>query len=261
MDGLGDGCVKTGWSLPRPGCFGNVTRWRIAPALGVGYNDPVQGIHRGYDSQRMRSTPAENPASTRLQASSNPSSSPASPASSPDTWPSGCWLRASPCAERRGGRARPEWLAAQGTRQIVQADLLDPAALTRAAAGCRAVVHAAAWTGGPELSPEAGYRVNVEGTRKRARCRAGGRRRTLHLYQQRGGLRRQQRPAGGRIDADAAGRPGVLRQQDRGGDAGAQLRSALCHHPPGVHLRPARYGVDGRPHREHQAGTVGAARS
>ena len=35
----------------------------------------------------------------------------------------------------------------------------------RATAGCRAVVHAAAWTGGPELSPEAGYRVNVEGTR------------------------------------------------------------------------------------------------
>ena len=35
----------------------------------------------------------------------------------------------------------------------------------KAIAGCRAVVHAAAWTGGPELSPEAGYRVNVEGTR------------------------------------------------------------------------------------------------
>ena len=49
--------------------------------------------------------------------------------------------------------------------EIVLADLLDPAALTRAAAGCRAVVHAAAWTGGPELAPEAGYRVNVEGTR------------------------------------------------------------------------------------------------
>ena len=49
--------------------------------------------------------------------------------------------------------------------EIVQADLLDPASLDRAAAGCRAVVHAAAWTGGPEPAPEAGYRVNVEGTR------------------------------------------------------------------------------------------------
>ena len=47
----------------------------------------------------------------------------------------------------------------------VQADLLDPGSLEQAAAGCRAVVHAAAWTGGPELPPEAGYRVNVEGTR------------------------------------------------------------------------------------------------
>ncbi len=48
--------------------------------------------------------------------------------------------------------------------EIVQADLLDASALRAAAVGCRAVVHAAAWTGGPELSPEAGYRVNVEGT-------------------------------------------------------------------------------------------------
>jgi 2-alkyl-3-oxoalkanoate reductase len=66
----------------------------------------------------------------------------------------------------RGTARRPdaaEWLAAQGAR-IVEADLLDPASLTRASAGCRAVVHAAAWTGGPELPPKAGYRVNVEGT-------------------------------------------------------------------------------------------------
>jgi 2-alkyl-3-oxoalkanoate reductase len=65
-----------------------------------------------------------------------------------------------------GTARRPDaagWLAAQGA-QIVEANLLDPASLTRAAAGCRAVVHAAAWTGGPELPPEAGYRVNVEGT-------------------------------------------------------------------------------------------------
>ncbi len=57
-----------------------------------------------------------------------------------------------------------EWLAAQGA-QIIEANLLDPVSLIRATAGCCAVVHAAAWTGGPELPPEAGYRVNVEGTR------------------------------------------------------------------------------------------------
>ena len=67
----------------------------------------------------------------------------------------------------RGTARRPdaaEWLAAQGA-QIVAADLLDADSLRRATEGCRAVVHAAAWTGGPELSPEAGYRVNVKGTR------------------------------------------------------------------------------------------------
>lgn len=48
--------------------------------------------------------------------------------------------------------------------EIVPADLLDAAALRRAAAGCRTVVHAAAWTGGGELSDAAGMRVNVEGT-------------------------------------------------------------------------------------------------
>lgn len=55
--------------------------------------------------------------------------------------------------------------AAGGQLEIVQADLLDAAALRRAAAGCRAVVHAAAWTGGGDLSDAAGMRVNVEGTR------------------------------------------------------------------------------------------------
>ncbi len=67
----------------------------------------------------------------------------------------------------RGTARRPEsaaWLAEQGV-EAVQADLLDAAALRRAAAGCRAVVHAAAWTGGGELPDAQGLRVNVEGTR------------------------------------------------------------------------------------------------
>ena len=73
------------------------------------------------------------------------------------------------------------WLAAQDA-QIVRADLLDPASLSRAAAGCRAIVHAAAWTGGHELSPEAGYRVNVEGTRNvLAAARAAGVERFIFL--------------------------------------------------------------------------------
>ena len=67
----------------------------------------------------------------------------------------------------RGTARRPDaadWLSAQDA-QVVQADLRDPAALARAAAGCRTVIHAAAWTGGPELAPEMGYLINVEGTR------------------------------------------------------------------------------------------------
>jgi 2-alkyl-3-oxoalkanoate reductase len=66
----------------------------------------------------------------------------------------------------RGAARRPEsadWLTRQGA-EVFQADLMDRAALEAAAKGCSAVVHAAAWTGGPELDPEAGYQVNVDGT-------------------------------------------------------------------------------------------------
>jgi 2-alkyl-3-oxoalkanoate reductase len=65
----------------------------------------------------------------------------------------------------RGTARRPDaagWLAARGV-EVVSADLLDRAALAGAAAGCAVVVHAAAWTGGPELTDEAGYQVNVDG--------------------------------------------------------------------------------------------------
>ena len=48
--------------------------------------------------------------------------------------------------------------------EVVQADLLDAESLRRAADDCSAVVHAAAWTGGPELSPDMAWRTNVEGT-------------------------------------------------------------------------------------------------
>lgn len=73
---------------------------------------------------------------------------------------------------RREGRAvrglarRPEsaaWLAEQGV-EVVGGDLLDSAAVSRAMDGCAAVVHAAAWTGGPELTPEQAWRTNVAGT-------------------------------------------------------------------------------------------------
>jgi nucleoside-diphosphate-sugar epimerase len=66
----------------------------------------------------------------------------------------------------RGTARRPEaatWLTEQGA-EIIEADLMDREALIRAADGCMTVVHAAAWTGGPDLSDEAGYRVNVDGT-------------------------------------------------------------------------------------------------
>lgn len=48
--------------------------------------------------------------------------------------------------------------------EVVQADLLEADSLRRAAVGCRAIVHAAAWTGGAELPDAAGMRVNVAGT-------------------------------------------------------------------------------------------------
>lgn len=66
----------------------------------------------------------------------------------------------------RGTARRPDtlrWLAAAGV-EVVPADLLDGASMARAAEGCRAVVHAAAWTGGPELTAEQGWRTNVDGT-------------------------------------------------------------------------------------------------
>ncbi|PKO21459.1 MAG: hypothetical protein CVU38_14615 [Chloroflexi bacterium HGW-Chloroflexi-1] len=66
----------------------------------------------------------------------------------------------------RGLARRPDaagWLAGPGV-EVVRGDLLDAAAVARAAAGCRVVVHAAAWTGGAGLSPELAWRTNVEGT-------------------------------------------------------------------------------------------------
>jgi nucleoside-diphosphate-sugar epimerase len=66
----------------------------------------------------------------------------------------------------RGLARRPEaagWLAQQGV-DIRRGDLLDREALTMAALGCQAIVHAAAWTGGPELAASEAWRVNVEGT-------------------------------------------------------------------------------------------------
>ncbi len=66
----------------------------------------------------------------------------------------------------RGTARRPAaaaWLADQGA-EVLSADLLDPPALARAAQGCRAIVHAAAWTGGPETPPDLAWRTNVDGT-------------------------------------------------------------------------------------------------
>jgi 2-alkyl-3-oxoalkanoate reductase len=66
----------------------------------------------------------------------------------------------------RGVARRPQaagWLADQGI-EVVAGDLLDAAILQDALAGCRLVVHAAAWTGGSELAPVDAWRTNVEGT-------------------------------------------------------------------------------------------------
>jgi 2-alkyl-3-oxoalkanoate reductase len=84
----------------------------------------------------------------------------------------------------RGTARRPNvagWLAEQGV-DVVQADLLDRESLMRAAEGCGAVVHAAAWTGGPELSAEQAWRSNVDGTENvTAAARAAGVERFVYI--------------------------------------------------------------------------------
>ena len=81
-----------------------------------------------------------------------------------------------------------------------------------------------------------------------------GRRRALHLHQQRGGLRREPRAADRRIDADAAGRPALSRQQDRRRGVGARVIAAVGDRPSGIDLWPARRRVDGRADRADQGG-------
>ncbi|MEI2690820.1 MAG: NAD-dependent epimerase/dehydratase family protein [Anaerolineae bacterium] len=66
----------------------------------------------------------------------------------------------------RGLARRPAdaaWLAERGA-EIVQADLAQRAELARAMQGCDAVLHSAAWTGGPELGEHAAWTVNVAAT-------------------------------------------------------------------------------------------------
>lgn len=75
-----------------------------------------------------------------------------------------------------GLRAAPDGI------EVVRADLLDADALRRAAEGCRAVVHVAAWTGGGELADADGVRVNVEGTANAlAAAKAGGAERFVYI--------------------------------------------------------------------------------
>ena len=78
----------------------------------------------------------------------------------------------------RGLARRPaaaDWLAAQGV-EVVPGDLLDGDSLARAAAGCRTIVHAAAWTGAAGMPPGLAWQTNVTGTinmlaaARRARC-------------------------------------------------------------------------------------------
>lgn len=80
-------------------------------------------------------------------------------------------------ARVHGTARRPDaaaWLAERGA-EIVAADLLDPPALVRAAGGCATVVHAAAWTGGSDITPALAWQTNVDGTANAlAAARAAG---------------------------------------------------------------------------------------
>ncbi|HEX9118434.1 MAG TPA: NAD-dependent epimerase/dehydratase family protein [Anaerolineae bacterium] len=84
----------------------------------------------------------------------------------------------------RGLVRRPEsapWLARRGA-EICAGDILDPAAVSAAAQGCAAVVHAAAWTGGRELPAPRAWRTNVEGTANvLAAARAAGAGRLIYI--------------------------------------------------------------------------------
>ena len=55
------------------------------------------------------------------------------------------------------------WLAKLGA-EVVPGDLLEPASLAPAVAGCDAVLHTAAWTGGAGLNSAQAWAVNVTGT-------------------------------------------------------------------------------------------------
>jgi 2-alkyl-3-oxoalkanoate reductase len=80
------------------------------------------------------------------------------------------------------GRSQVGSEQARGELEVLQADLLHADALRVAAAGSHAVVHIAAWTGGPELPPQAGRRVNVEGTANViAAARAAGVERLIYI--------------------------------------------------------------------------------
>jgi nucleoside-diphosphate-sugar epimerase len=66
----------------------------------------------------------------------------------------------------RGMVRRPSeagWLSKQGV-EVMGGDLLDPATVACAVAGCRAVVHVAAWTGTAGVPHDLAWRTNVEGT-------------------------------------------------------------------------------------------------
>lgn len=66
----------------------------------------------------------------------------------------------------RGLARRPDdavWLTELGA-EITPGSLLDRASLTRAVTGCDVVLHAAAWTGGPDLRHEQAWETNVTAT-------------------------------------------------------------------------------------------------
>lgn len=66
----------------------------------------------------------------------------------------------------RGLARQPEaagWLVKLGA-EVVPGDLLEPASLARAVAGCDIVLHAAAWTGGAGLNSAQAWATNVTAT-------------------------------------------------------------------------------------------------
>jgi nucleoside-diphosphate-sugar epimerase len=121
--------------------------------------------------------------------------------------------------------------------------LLDPDALNQAMDGCTAVVHAAAWTGGSELSPEQAWRTNVAGTFSVVEAAREAAVERLIYISSVAVYGVNDAPL---IDESAPTPPvGQLYPDSKiAAESAVRASAAVRDRATGVHLRPARWGLD-----------------